>query len=128
MDEGWLVEVNLGWYDLFSSCLHPLVITDLIQAFYVLQAKEALEKKQYWAVDQEKGMIATYKESDGFRCGLRQSGQVAYEYGYHITVGCFKPKYLKMKVEEDPFTKQPEDADLPMAIQAPFNDSLDSPP
>ncbi|RRT66844.1 hypothetical protein B296_00014922 [Ensete ventricosum] len=53
---------------------------------------------------------------------------VAYEYGYHITVGCFKAKYLKMKVEEDPFTKQLEDADLPMAIQAPFSNSLDSPP
>ncbi|KAJ8484064.1 hypothetical protein OPV22_016549 [Ensete ventricosum] len=68
------------------------------------EANKALEEEQQRALALEKGVIATYKESKEFRCGLVWSRQTSYQYGYLVALEHFKAKYLGMSIKEDPFT------------------------
>ncbi|RWW35249.1 hypothetical protein BHE74_00059848, partial [Ensete ventricosum] len=49
-----------------------------------------------WAIDD-------YKESVGFKEGLKRMGRVAYEYGYRVALARFRSLHLDSEVEEDPF-------------------------
>ncbi|RZR84123.1 hypothetical protein BHM03_00010886 [Ensete ventricosum] len=70
-----------------------------------------------------KRAIDDYKESAGFKEGLKRMGRVAYEYGYRVALARFRSSHPDSEVEEDPFTVRPKDDLVPMERQHAFDDS-----
>ncbi|RRT41220.1 hypothetical protein B296_00029906 [Ensete ventricosum] len=70
--------------------------------------------------------VDDYKESAGFKEGLKRMGRVTYEYSYRVTLARFRSSHPDSEVEEDPFTIRPEDDSVPMERQQAFDD-LDPP-
>ncbi|RRT84621.1 hypothetical protein B296_00004694 [Ensete ventricosum] len=70
-----------------------------------------------------KRAIDDYKESTGFKEGLKRMGRVAYEYGYRVALARFRSSHPDSEVEEDPFTVRPKDDLVPMERQHAFDDS-----
>ncbi|RRT45517.1 hypothetical protein B296_00042454 [Ensete ventricosum] len=68
--------------------------------------------------------IVQYKESLGFKEGLKRMGRVTYEYGYRVALARFHARHPDTEVEEDPFTIHPEDDLVPMERQQAFDDSV----
>ncbi|RRT31233.1 hypothetical protein B296_00057809 [Ensete ventricosum] len=67
--------------------------------------------------------VAEYKESLGFKEGLKRMGRVTYEYGYRVALARFRAQHPDAHVEENPFTIYPEDDSVPMERQQDFDDS-----
>ncbi|RRT33556.1 hypothetical protein B296_00047893, partial [Ensete ventricosum] len=67
--------------------------------------------------------VDCYKESAGFKEGLKRMGRVSYEYGYWVALACIHSLHPDSEVEEDPFTIHPEDDLVPMERQQAFEDS-----
>ncbi|RRT65739.1 hypothetical protein B296_00001117 [Ensete ventricosum] len=72
-------------------------------------------------VELPKQVVDCYKESTGFKEGLKRMGQVTYEYGYRVALACFHALHPDSEVEEDPFTIHPEDDLVPMKRQQAFD-------
>ncbi|RRT40164.1 hypothetical protein B296_00042978 [Ensete ventricosum] len=77
-------------------------------------------------VDLPKQAIKEYKKSLGFEMGLVHMRQVSLEYGYQLTLAWLQARYPDIEIEEDPFTLLPENANVSMVEEQPFDDS--SPP
>ncbi|RRT31267.1 hypothetical protein B296_00053365, partial [Ensete ventricosum] len=88
---------------------------DLLQAVKDLESARAELPKQ---------SIAQYKESLGFKEGLKRMDRVTYEYGYRVALARFRARHPDTDVEEDPFTIHPEDDLVPMKRQQDFDDSV----
>ncbi|RWW46278.1 hypothetical protein BHE74_00047800 [Ensete ventricosum] len=89
----------------------------------LLQSVKALENARAKLPRQA---IDYYKESAGFKEGLKRMGRFTYEYDYRVTLAHFRSLHPNSKVEEDPFTIRPEDDSVPMERQHAFDD-LDPP-
>ncbi|RWW36015.1 hypothetical protein BHE74_00058983 [Ensete ventricosum] len=87
----------------------------------LLQAVKALESARAELLRQA---IVQYKESLGFKEGLKRMGRVTYEYGYRVALARFHARHPDAEVEEDPFTIHPEDDLVPMERQQAFDDSV----
>ncbi|RRT75620.1 hypothetical protein B296_00021504 [Ensete ventricosum] len=48
--------------------------------------------------------IAQYKETPSFKFGLEKMGQISYKNGYRVALAHFWVRYLKLEIEEDPYT------------------------
>ncbi|RZS22506.1 hypothetical protein BHM03_00055304, partial [Ensete ventricosum] len=70
-----------------------------------------------------KQAVDCYKESTGFKKGLKRMGRVTYEYEYQVALARFHALHSDSEVEEDPFTIHPEDDLVPMKRQQVFDDS-----
>ncbi|RZS25490.1 hypothetical protein BHM03_00058695 [Ensete ventricosum] len=81
------------------------------------QAMDALR------VDLPKQAIEEYKKLSGFEMGLARMGWVSLEYGYQLALARLRTRHPSVEIDEDPFTLLPEDADVPMAEEQPFDDS-----
>ncbi|RRT31415.1 hypothetical protein B296_00049549 [Ensete ventricosum] len=86
----------------------------------LLQAVKDLESAR---AELPKQSIVQYKESLGFKEGLKRMDRVTYEYGYRVALARFRARYPDADVEEDPFTIHPEDDLVPMERQQDFDDS-----
>ncbi|RZR84059.1 hypothetical protein BHM03_00010836 [Ensete ventricosum] len=73
--------------------------------------------------DLPKQAIDNYKKLTGFEMGLVRMGRVSLEYGYQLALVRFRARYPDLEVEEDPFKELSEDANVPMAVEQPFDDS-----
>ncbi|RZR96234.1 hypothetical protein BHM03_00025205, partial [Ensete ventricosum] len=71
--------------------------------------------------------IEKYKESPEFEMGLVRMGWVLPEYGYQLALARLQARHPGVEIELDPFITLPEDADVPMADEQPFDDSLPPP-
>ncbi|RWW53941.1 hypothetical protein BHE74_00039515 [Ensete ventricosum] len=71
-----------------------------------------------------KQTVVQYKESLGFKEGLKRMGRVTNKYGYRVALARFHARYPDAEVEEDPFTIDPEDNLVPMQRQQAFDDSV----
>lgn len=91
------------------------------------KAEEALAEETRAALKKDKKAIAEYKESRGFQLGLQRTGQVTYEYGYRVALARFRARYPDLEIEEDPFVNLPEDDNVQMPNEVPFDDSVDLP-
>ncbi|RRT61510.1 hypothetical protein B296_00012819 [Ensete ventricosum] len=80
----------------------------------LLQAVKDLESAR---VELPRQTVAQYKESLGFKEGLKMMGRVTYEYGYRVALARFRARHSDADVEEDPFTIHPEDDLVPMERQ-----------
>ncbi|RRT33081.1 hypothetical protein B296_00049082 [Ensete ventricosum] len=87
----------------------------------LLQAVKALESAR---AELPKQSIIQYKESLGFKEGLKRMGRVTYEYGYRVALARFRARHPDVEVEEDPFTIHPEDDMVPMERQYAFDNSV----
>ncbi|RZS19968.1 hypothetical protein BHM03_00052430, partial [Ensete ventricosum] len=87
----------------------------------LLQAVKALESAR---AELPKQTVVQYKESLGFKEGLKRMGRVTYEYGYRVALARFHARHPNAKVEEAPFTIYPEDDLVPMERQQAFDDSV----
>ncbi|RZR99875.1 hypothetical protein BHM03_00029501 [Ensete ventricosum] len=87
----------------------------------LLQAVKALESAR---AELPRQSVVQYKESLGFKEGLKRMGRVTYEYGYRVALACFHARHPDAEVEEDPFTIHPEDDLVPMERQQAFDDSV----
>ncbi|RZS13601.1 hypothetical protein BHM03_00045219 [Ensete ventricosum] len=81
----------------------------------IVELSAALKKA--WAT------IAQYKESPDFKLGLKTMGWINYEFRYKIVLTCFWTKHPRLEVEEDPYATLPEDDNVPMEVEVPFDDS-----
>ncbi|RRT32028.1 hypothetical protein B296_00055547, partial [Ensete ventricosum] len=86
----------------------------------LLQAMKTLENAR---AELPKQAVDRYKESTGFKEGLKRMGRVTYEYGYRVALARFQTLHPDSEVEEDPFTIHPEDDLVPMERQQAFDDS-----
>ncbi|RZR72449.1 hypothetical protein BHM03_00013594 [Ensete ventricosum] len=86
----------------------------------LLQAVKALENAR---TELPRKAVVQYKESVGFKEGLKRMGRVTYEYGYRVVLACFHARHPDSEVEENPFTIHPEDDLVPMERQQTFDDS-----
>ncbi|RWW35502.1 hypothetical protein BHE74_00059560, partial [Ensete ventricosum] len=68
--------------------------------------------------------ITDYKQSVGFRWGLRRMGQVSYEYGYRVALANFQARYPDLEIDSVPFTERPEDGSVLMETHQEFDDSI----
>ncbi|RZS25449.1 hypothetical protein BHM03_00058650 [Ensete ventricosum] len=87
----------------------------------LLQAVKDLESAR---AELPRQSIVQYKESLGFKEGLKRMGRVTYEYGYRVALARFRARHPDIDVEEDPFTIHPEDDLVPMERQQDFDDSV----
>ncbi|RWW36367.1 hypothetical protein BHE74_00058611 [Ensete ventricosum] len=85
----------------------------------LLQAVKDLESAR---AELPRQSVVQYKESLGFKEGLKRMGRVTYEYGYRVALARFRARHLDADVEEDPFTIHPEDDLVPMERQQDFDD------
>ncbi|RRT57313.1 hypothetical protein B296_00034930 [Ensete ventricosum] len=85
----------------------------------LLQAVKALESAR---AELPRQSVVKYKESLGFKEGLKRMGRVTYEYGYRVALARFHARHPDAEVEEDPFTIHPEDDLVSMERQQAFND------
>ncbi|THU69085.1 hypothetical protein C4D60_Mb08t10650 [Musa balbisiana] len=90
-------------------------------------AAEALAEESHLRPKKDKELIEAYKKSEGFEQGLTRTGRVSYEYGYRIALGRFHARHPGFEVEEDPFTSYPEDLEVDMPDDVPFDDRLEVP-
>ncbi|RZR91479.1 hypothetical protein BHM03_00019613 [Ensete ventricosum] len=86
----------------------------------LLQSVKALENAR---AELPRQAVDHYKESVGFKEGLKRMGRVTYEYGYLVALPRFRALHSDSEVEEDPFTIRPEDDLVPMERQQAFDDS-----
>ncbi|RRT69108.1 hypothetical protein B296_00026524 [Ensete ventricosum] len=70
--------------------------------------------------------VAAYKASRGFESGLEKMGRVSYEFGYRVALERLRRKYSKITIEQDPFAKCPDDANIEMDLNQPFGDNTPS--
>ncbi|RRT45613.1 hypothetical protein B296_00031831, partial [Ensete ventricosum] len=87
----------------------------------LLQAVKNLESAR---AELPRQSVIQYKESLGFKEGLKMMGRVMYEYGYRVALARFRARHPDADVEEDPFTIHPEDDLVPMERQQDFDDSV----
>ncbi|RRT53823.1 hypothetical protein B296_00031583 [Ensete ventricosum] len=71
----------------------------------LLQSVKALESAR---AELPKQAIDHYKESAGFKEGLKRMGRVTYEYGYQVTLARFRALHPDSKVEQDPSPSIPK--------------------
>ena len=91
------------------------------------KAEEALVDEVQATPEKGKKIISKYKELVGFQLDLQRSGQVTYEYGYRVALAWFRARYPDLGIEEDPFTSLPEDENVAMPNEVPFDDSVGDP-
>uniref|UniRef100_A0A804IBZ2 Uncharacterized protein n=1 Tax=Musa acuminata subsp. malaccensis TaxID=214687 RepID=A0A804IBZ2_MUSAM len=90
-------------------------------------AVEALSIEIRQRPEKDKKLIEDYKASSGFQLGLVRTRRVSYKYGYRIALARFKARHPDLEVTEDPFDSFPEDMDVDMPNEVPFDDSPDAP-
>ncbi|RRT60621.1 hypothetical protein B296_00003505 [Ensete ventricosum] len=86
----------------------------------LLQAVKALENAR---AELPRQAVDRYKESVGFKEGLKKMGRITYEYGYRVALARFHALHPDSEVEEDLFTIHPKDDLVPMERQQAFDDS-----
>ncbi|RRT66866.1 hypothetical protein B296_00009104 [Ensete ventricosum] len=107
------------WLDREASKIYPShVETELLE---LTRSKDAL-----WT-DPSRQAIKDYKKSPGFEMGLVQMGRLSLEYRYQLELVRLRARHPGLEIEQDHFALLPEDADVPMADEQPFDDSP-SPP
>ncbi|RWW45511.1 hypothetical protein BHE74_00048650 [Ensete ventricosum] len=70
--------------------------------------------------------VTAYKASQGFELGLEKIGRVSYEYRYWVALERLRGKHPEIAIEQDPFAKCPNDANVETDLNQPFDDSAPS--
>ncbi|RWW07286.1 hypothetical protein GW17_00029330 [Ensete ventricosum] len=84
---------------------------------------ELTRSKDALRADLPRQAIEDYNKSFKFEMGLVRMGRVSLEYGYQLALARLRARHPGVEIEEDPFALLPEDVDVPMADEQPFDDS-----
>ncbi|RWW29153.1 hypothetical protein GW17_00006332 [Ensete ventricosum] len=120
---GNIIEENRKLKEQLSVSYDRLVATQLI----VEAAKKAWEEERSYIAKQDRRVVASYKESEGFYSGLEHANRVVYEFRYQISLKCFKMRYPKLKIDEDPFAELTSDAKVLAPTKVPFDNRPTTP-
>ncbi|RZS17041.1 hypothetical protein BHM03_00049146 [Ensete ventricosum] len=71
-------------------------------------------------------VVAAYKASRGFESSLEKMGRVSYEFVYRVVLEQLRGKHPDIMIELDPFAECPEDANVEMDLDQPFDDDTPS--
>ncbi|RRT66609.1 hypothetical protein B296_00009515 [Ensete ventricosum] len=66
--------------------------------------------------------VSSYKASRGFESSLEKMGRVSYEFGYRVAFERLRGKHSDIIIELDHYVECPEDANVKMDLDQPFND------
>ncbi|RWW59683.1 hypothetical protein BHE74_00033374 [Ensete ventricosum] len=66
---------------------------------------------------------STLQKAENSLLGLEKMGWISYEYGYKVVLTCYLARYPQLEIEEDPYTTLPEDDNVSMEANVPFDDS-----
>ncbi|RRT64648.1 hypothetical protein B296_00006038 [Ensete ventricosum] len=96
--------------------LHPQLVRELSRKADddLLKSMKDLEGAR---AELPKQAVNDYKDSAGFKEGLKRMGRVTYEYGYRVALARFRSSHPDSEVEEDPFTIRPKDDSVPIERQ-----------
>ncbi|RWW22239.1 hypothetical protein GW17_00013581 [Ensete ventricosum] len=86
-------------------------------------AESLLAGEQHVAPKRARATIVQYKETLGFKLSLEKIGQVSYGYRYRVALAHCRARYLMLEIEDDPYATLPEDDNVPMEVEVPFNDN-----
>ncbi|RZR96744.1 hypothetical protein BHM03_00025798 [Ensete ventricosum] len=70
--------------------------------------------------------VTAYKASREFESSLKQMGRVSYEFGYRVALEQLRGKHPEIAIEQDLFAECPNDANMEMDLNQPFDDSTPS--
>ncbi|RWV77234.1 hypothetical protein BHE74_00022038 [Ensete ventricosum] len=98
------------------SCLERDVLS-LTEAATLLEAK--LKTKGLRAA-------TAYKVSQGSESGLEKMGRVSYEFRYQVVLERLRGKHPKISIKQDSFAKCPDNANVEMDLNQPFDDRTPS--
>ncbi|RZR96985.1 hypothetical protein BHM03_00026111 [Ensete ventricosum] len=70
--------------------------------------------------------VTAYKVSRGFELGLKEMGRVSYKFRYRAALERLRGKHLEIVIEQDPFAECPDDTNVEMDLNQPFDDSAPS--
>ncbi|RRT57079.1 hypothetical protein B296_00027581 [Ensete ventricosum] len=68
-----------------------------------------------------------YKKSPGFEMGLVRMGRVSLEYRFQLALAQLQARHPGVEIKLNPFVSLPEDDDILMTDEQPFDDSLPPP-
>ncbi|RZR77817.1 hypothetical protein BHM03_00003016 [Ensete ventricosum] len=69
------------------------------------------------------GLALVPSSSRSFKFSLEKIDQVSYELGYRVTLTRFRVKYPQLTIKEDPYATLPEDDNVLIEAEVPFDDS-----
>ncbi|RWW50427.1 hypothetical protein BHE74_00043305 [Ensete ventricosum] len=87
------------------------------------KAESLLAGEQHVAPKRARATIVQYKETLGFKLSLEKIGQVSYGYRYRVALAHCRARYPMLEIEDDPYATLPEDDNVPMEVEVPFNDN-----
>ncbi|RWW36352.1 hypothetical protein BHE74_00058648 [Ensete ventricosum] len=87
-----------------------------------IMALRAANKELKASVSQELAVAA----SRGFESSLEKMGRVSYEFVYRVVLEQLRGKHPDIMIELDPFAECPEDANIEMDLDQPFDDDTPS--
>ncbi|RWW50373.1 hypothetical protein BHE74_00043382 [Ensete ventricosum] len=67
--------------------------------------------------------VAAYKASLGFESGLEKIGRINYEFRYRVALEQLRGKHPEIMIEQEPFVECPNDTNVEMDLNQPFDDS-----
>ncbi|RZR77190.1 hypothetical protein BHM03_00002201 [Ensete ventricosum] len=133
------VEPGVDRGSVVREALHPV----LAKQVYECSSKELMNRVEKSTVDvlsltevaalleaelKVKGpkAVAAYKASRGFESGLKKMRRVSYEFGYRVALERLRGKHIEIAIEQDPFAECPDDANVEMDLNQPFDNSTPS--
>ncbi|RRT85056.1 hypothetical protein B296_00000769 [Ensete ventricosum] len=63
------------------------------------------------------------EETSGFKLGLEKTGWVSNKYGFKVALPRFWARYSQLEIKEDPYANLPEDDNVSMEAEVPFDDN-----
>ncbi|RZR86871.1 hypothetical protein BHM03_00014157 [Ensete ventricosum] len=116
-----ILRLAIDLYTLPSEVLIYGAVKAMVLLLELARSKDALQE------DLPRRAIEDYKKSFGFEMGLVRMGRVSLEYWYQLALARLQARHPRVEIELDPFVSLPEDDDVPMADEQPFDGSLPPP-
>ncbi|RWW12854.1 hypothetical protein GW17_00023466, partial [Ensete ventricosum] len=89
----------------------------------IQKAESAHTVEQGATPERAQTTIAQYKETSGFKLGLEKMGWVSNKYGFRVALPRFWVRYSQLEIKEDPYANLPEDDNVSMEAEVPFDDN-----
>ncbi|RWW76619.1 hypothetical protein BHE74_00015278 [Ensete ventricosum] len=70
--------------------------------------------------------VIAYKASRGFELGLEKMGRVSYEFEYRVALERLRGKHPEIVIKQDSFVECPDNANVEMDLNQPFDDNAPS--
>ncbi|RRT85951.1 hypothetical protein B296_00004126 [Ensete ventricosum] len=86
------------------------------------EAECSLVEEQRATLERARASIFQYKKTPNFKLDSERMSRVPYKYEYLVALAHLWVSHSKLKIKEDPYATLPEDDDVPMEVEVPFDD------